>query len=135
MTCGPLHATLAPARRSGMVDTICCVSSEVGHAILGTGGVQVKQSVDRWSRLALVAAMTAALGLAGCGRKGPLDPPPSAGITPPPAYAPRPSLGEENYGPVPAPAGERPRTAVAAPTPTAPPPPPKTFPLDFLLAK
>jgi predicted small lipoprotein YifL len=95
----------------------------------------VKQSVDRWSRLALVAAMAAALGLAACGRKGPLDPPPSAGLAPPPAYAPRPSLGEENYGPVPPPVGERPRTAVAAPPPATAPPPPKAFFLDFLLAK
>jgi predicted small lipoprotein YifL len=95
----------------------------------------VKQSVDQWSRLALVAAMTAALGLASCGRKGPLDPPPSAGLTPPPAYAPRPSLGEENYGPVPSPVGERPRPAVAAPPPATEPTPPKTFPLDFLLGK
>jgi predicted small lipoprotein YifL len=94
----------------------------------------VKQSVDRWSRLALVAAMTAALGLAACGRKGPLDPPPGAGLTPPPAYAPRPSLGEENYGPAPPAAGERPRTA-AAPPAAAVPPPPKTFFLDFLLGK
>jgi len=96
----------------------------------------VKQSVDRWSRLALLAAMTAALGLAACGRKGPLDPPPSAAITPPPAYSPRPSLGEENYGPVPPPAGDHTRTAAAAPPPpAAAPPPPKTFFLDFLLAK
>ena len=29
-------------------------------------------------RLALLGAFVAALGLAGCGRKGPLDPPPSA---------------------------------------------------------
>jgi predicted small lipoprotein YifL len=94
--------------------------------------VQVKQSVDRWSRLALVAAMTAALGLAACGRKGPLDPPPSAGLAPPPAYAPRPSLGEENYGPAPPPVE---RTAVAAPPAAATPPPPKTFFLDFLLGK
>jgi predicted small lipoprotein YifL len=93
----------------------------------------VKQSVDRWSRLALVAAMTAALGLAACGRKGPLDPPPSAGLAPPPAYAPRPSLGEENYGPVSPPAGERPRAAAAPAAAVAPPP--KTFFLDFLLGK
>jgi predicted small lipoprotein YifL len=92
----------------------------------------VKQSVDRWSRLALVAAMTAALGLAACGRKGPLDPPPSAGLTPPPAYAPRPSLGEENYGPAPPPVE---RTAAAAPPAATTPPPPKTFFLDFLLGK
>ena len=29
-------------------------------------------------RLALIGALAAAFGLAGCGRKGPLDPPPSA---------------------------------------------------------
>jgi predicted small lipoprotein YifL len=92
----------------------------------------VKQSVDRWSRLALVAAMMAALGLAACGRKGPLDPPPSAGLAAPPAYAPRPSLGEENYGPAPPPVE---RTAVAAPPAATTPPPPKTFFLDFLLGK
>src|SRR5260370_649593 len=109
-----------------MVRPCCC-----GHAILGTGGVPVKQSVDRWSRLALVAAMMAALGLAACGRKVPLDPRRRAGLAPPPAYAPRPSLGEENSGPAPPPAGERPAAAPAA----AAPPPPKTFPLDFLLGK
>ena len=32
----------------------------------------------RYLRLALFAALAAALGLAACGRKGPLDPPPSA---------------------------------------------------------
>ena len=79
--------------------------------------------------------MTAALGLAACGRKGPLDPPPSAGLTAPPAYTARPSLGEENYGPAPPPAGDPARTAVAAPPAATAPPPPKTFPLDFLLAK
>ena len=29
-------------------------------------------------RIAIVATLAAALGLTGCGRKGPLDPPPSA---------------------------------------------------------
>ncbi len=33
------------------------------------------------SRLALIGALVAAFGLAGCGRKGPLDPPPSAAAT------------------------------------------------------
>jgi predicted small lipoprotein YifL len=84
------------------------------------------------SRLALVVAIMATLGLAACGRKGPLDPPPSAGIAPPPAYAPRPSLGEENYGPAPSPAAARP---VAAAAPPPPPPQQKSFFLDFLLAK
>ena len=86
--------------------------------------------------MALVAAMTAALGLAACGRKGPLDPPPSAALPTPPAYAPRPSLGEENLGPAPPPAAVRTSAVAAAPpAPAAPPPPPKTFFLDFLLAK
>lgn len=33
-------------------------------------------------RLALVGALVASLGLAACGRKGPLDPPPSASAAP-----------------------------------------------------
>jgi predicted small lipoprotein YifL len=32
----------------------------------------------KWARLAAVGALVAALGLSACGRKGPLDPPPSA---------------------------------------------------------
>jgi predicted small lipoprotein YifL len=32
------------------------------------------------SRLALMAALAAALGLGACGRKGPLDPPPGASL-------------------------------------------------------
>jgi predicted small lipoprotein YifL len=98
------------------------------------GGVQVKKSVDRWSRLALAAAMMAALGLAACGRKGGLDPPPSAGLTTPQASASRPSLGEETNSLTP-PAGDRAHTAAAAPASATEPPPKKTFFLDFLLAK
>jgi len=42
---------------------------------------------DRLSvRIALAVLVTAiALGLSACGRKGPLDPPPSAAVPPPPA--------------------------------------------------
>ncbi len=32
------------------------------------------------ARLALIGVFAAALGLAGCGRKGPLDPPPGASL-------------------------------------------------------
>src|SRR5262245_55572848 len=105
-----MQAMLASARRSGMVGMICksmLAIDVLAGGDLGDdwgGGVQVKKSVDRWSRLALVATLMAALGLAGCGRKGGLDPPPSAGLTTPQPYAPRPSLGEENYGPSPPPA-------------------------------
>jgi len=98
----------------------------------GRWGIHVKQSVNRWSRIALAAVLTGALGLAACGRKGPLDPPPSAGLAPTTAYTPRPGLGEEHYGLRPG-AGAPPPAAAAAPAP--PPPPQKTFFLDFLLGK
>jgi predicted small lipoprotein YifL len=41
------------------------------------GGVIVI-SKQNWARIAAVGALVAALGLSACGRKGPLDPPPSA---------------------------------------------------------
>jgi predicted small lipoprotein YifL len=65
------------------------------------------------ARLALVAALAAAL--AGCGRKGPLEPPPSAAITAPPAGA----AGAQRYD--------------AAGKPTKPAGQRKTFLLDWLL--
>lgn len=40
------------------------------------------------SRLALIGVALAALTLAGCGRKGPLDPPPGASMASEPAAAP-----------------------------------------------
>jgi len=73
---------------------------------------------DRLSvRFALAVLVAAALGLAACGRKGPLDPPPSAAVPPPPASA--------------ADASGAPATA----NPAAPPPPSqkKSFFLDPLL--
>jgi predicted small lipoprotein YifL len=98
----------------------------------GRWGVYVKQSVNRWSRIALAAVLTGALGLAACGRKGPLDPPPSAGLTSNTAYTPRPGMGEEHYGSPPGAAASPPAAAAA---PAAPPPQQKTFFLDFLLGK
>jgi predicted small lipoprotein YifL len=119
----------------------------------------VKPSVNRWSlitssgvasngiwtRIAVAAALTAALGLAACGRKGPLDPPPSASLPETPAnYTARPGLGEQSYGapasflapPSPADAALPAAPArPAAPAPAAPPPQQKTFFLDFLLGK
>lgn len=41
-----------------------------------------------FTRLALIGAALAALTLAGCGRKGPLDPPPGAQVAEPVAAAP-----------------------------------------------
>ncbi|WP_168192684.1 LPS translocon maturation chaperone LptM [Undibacter mobilis] len=43
-------------------------------------------------RLALVGALVASLGLASCGRKGPLDPPPGAALEGAPAEQPKQSL-------------------------------------------
>jgi predicted small lipoprotein YifL len=108
------------------------------------GGVQVNRPVDRWNRLAVAAVLMAALGLAACGRKGPLDPPPGSSLTTPQPYTPRPSIGEESDSLAPratddngplrsAPAA--PATAAAAPAATTAPPPKKTFFLDFLIGK
>jgi predicted small lipoprotein YifL len=93
----------------------------------------------------LMAVMIAAccLSLAACGRKGPLEPPPSAAIPPAP---------KTSSAPVAAPAFVDPTTPTGAPqqaplqtseaqptVPSAPPPPPaqpaqnKSFFLDFLL--
>jgi predicted small lipoprotein YifL len=98
----------------------------------GRWGVHVKQSVNRWSQIALAAVLIGALSLAACGRKGPLDPPPGAGLTPNTAYTPRPGMGEERYGSPQGAGAPPPAAAAAAP---APPPQQKTFFLDFLLGK
>ena len=37
-------------------------------------------SDQRWARFAAIGVLLAALGLSACGRKGPLDPPPSAAV-------------------------------------------------------
>jgi|HubBroStandDraft_6_1064221.scaffolds.fasta_scaffold1928351_1 predicted small lipoprotein YifL len=52
----------------------------------GVGFVTVQHS-RLFARLAAVGMLAFALGLSGCGRKGGLDPPPSAAIEPPPATA------------------------------------------------
>jgi predicted small lipoprotein YifL len=88
----------------------------------------------RLLRLAAFAALASALALAGCGRKGALDPPPSSSLTAPPAPDERTSLGQ-GYDPN-APGFHRPppQPAVAAAPPTAAPPPePHSFFLDFLI--
>ncbi len=69
-------------------------------------------------RLAMIAALAAALGLAACGRKGPLDPPPGASL------AGDKSAAKNNGGP---PVMSR------EGRPTAPPGPDKHIPLDVLL--
>jgi len=84
----------------------------------------VTRSCDRLSvRLAAIAMLAAALGLSACGRKGGLDPPPSASLTQPQAQPEGPrSPADAMLGP----AGGR-----EAPQQT--PPPKKHFFLDWLL--
>lgn len=73
--------------------------------------------------LALVAALAAALGLAGCGRKGPLEAPPSTSTisAAPPAQS---TLGEPEHVGL---EGEQRAAAASAPVQK------KTFFLDWLL--
>ena len=94
-------------------------------------GVRLSRSGDRLLRLATLAALGAAVALSGCGRKGPLDPPPSAAISPPPPA--EPSLGETNDPNTPG-FLRSPRAAAAAPAQSAPvPPDQRTFILDPLI--
>jgi hypothetical protein len=68
-------------------------------------------------RIAAIGALAAALGAAGCGRKGGLDPPPGAAVYEPTGAgsAPGPAIGSEGRAPAPA------------------PPPPKRTPIDWLI--
>jgi predicted small lipoprotein YifL len=82
-----------------------------------------------FGRLALLAAIIAAAGLAGCGRKGGLDLPPTAALTnpqQPPDQSP--SLGSQSDSSAPSLLAPQP-----APQPAPPPPARKGFLLDFLL--
>jgi predicted small lipoprotein YifL len=60
-------------------------------------------------RLALAGALAVALGLAACGRKGPLEPPPGAAIEAPPAVAEVPPPGTTWAQPPPLAADSSPR--------------------------
>ena len=76
-----------------------------------------------FGRHVTIAALAAGLLLAGCGRKGSLEAPPSASISAPPAA--QPTLGEPEHDAL---AGER--RAVSAGQPSTQK---KSFPLDFLI--
>jgi predicted small lipoprotein YifL len=60
-------------------------------------------SCQTLTRIAVIGALVAALGLAGCGRKGGLDPPPNASIAEPqPGSGPGPAIGPEGQALAPA---------------------------------
>jgi hypothetical protein len=69
----------------------------------------------RLARIAVIGALVAALGLAGCGRKSGLDPPPGAAVV-------------DQGAPPPGPAEVGPDGR-----PLAPPPPKRSTPIDWLL--
>ena len=47
------------------------------------GGSVISRSGRRLARISAIGALVAALGLAGCGRKAGLDPPPNAAVSEP----------------------------------------------------
>ncbi len=79
-------------------------------------------------RLALIGALAAALALAGCGRKGPLDPPPGTWITPPGAASISTSNQPGMVAPEPPPVQSGPDGK-----PLAPPGPNRRIPADWLI--
>lgn len=85
-------------------------------------------SRTRIVRVLTLVALAGALGLAGCGRKSALDPPPSAQAVPTPAGQPTPSTWRAPSGIVPDLTPTQP-PAAAAPTPARN----RSFPLDPLL--
>ena len=89
----------------------------------------------RLARLALIGPLAAALALAACGRKGPLDAPPSAAVVQP-NYA-EPALGEPPPDPFHSgfvrPPQPEPAQPAASVQPGTTPPPKKRFFLDWLL--
>jgi predicted small lipoprotein YifL len=70
------------------------------------------------ARIALVGALLVALGVAGCGRKGGLDPPPAAAVPEPAPIA----------ADAPPPVGPDGRPVL-----TPPPPPRRSTPIDWLI--
>ncbi len=78
---------------------------------------------------ALAFTVAAALGLAGCGRSGPLDPPPSSAAPPPPAAA-APTNFIDPLNPIGEPQQTSGRSTLANPPPQALS---KSFILDPLL--
>jgi predicted small lipoprotein YifL len=83
---------------------------------------------DRYGRLAVAVALVMGLGLGGCGRKGPLDAPPSAAIAGGAAVAPQ-LAAEPSDGFLTGRRAEAPPPEAPSPTTAAR----KSFFLDWLL--
>ena len=83
-------------------------------------------------RLALIGALVASLGLAACGRKGPLDPPPGASLAGEKANTPNPSVNPM-ASPIGGQATDDNPGVGADGRPLAPKGPKKHIPLDVLL--
>jgi predicted small lipoprotein YifL len=94
-------------------DLLCC----------GEVGEWLKLSNRNFARIAVIGALVATLGLAGCGRKGGLDPPPDASIPPGAQLGPGPGPGPV-AGPAVGPDGKALAPAQG---------PQRSTPIDFLL--
>jgi predicted small lipoprotein YifL len=82
-----------------------------------------------------VISLVAAVALTGCGRKGPLDPPPGAASTPAPATA-KPASGASLNPMAPAETGDKranPPVFTSAGKPVAITAPKRPLPMDWLL--
>jgi predicted small lipoprotein YifL len=84
-------------------------------------------------RLALIGALAASLGLAACGRKGPLDPPPSASLAGEPQANLPDLMSKDSATPIGGKAKDGNAGVDANGRPIAPKGPKKTIPLDVLL--
>ena len=85
----------------------------------------------RFAYLAVIGALVAAFALSGCGRKGPLDPPPSA-AAPQPAKAASPSRGI-GLNPMAREAPSSPAVFDSGGRPVAPKGEKKPLPIDWLI--
>src|SRR5260221_13784496 len=82
----------------GGVWPCCRLARAICYGALNRGVAELTSLSDlRLARIAAIGALVAALGLAGCGRKGGPDPPPgaTAGDTSPSRPAPDPALGPD----------------------------------------
>ena len=119
------RALSSPSARFGHVVAAC---ARYGAA---NGGPELSsQSELRLARIAAMGALVAALSVAGCGRKGPMDPPPGAtaadiSVSRPDLSPPDPSTGRSGGEPVILPDGR-----VIAPSSEGPK---RSTPIDWLL--